>query len=159
MRTTGLKKMGLLVVLLVLPKFAMAATATAQALANVIAQLTITKERDLNFGDLVAGSVAVPVPADPSEVRAAKFMVAGQPNAEFNITLPADGSVIMRTAGGGSPETEIGVNTFASLPATRGTIDPAGSAELFVGATSADLLPTQAQGGYTGDFVVEVVYP
>ncbi len=154
-----MKNLGLVLVLLVLPKMAMAVSATAQATANVVAQLAITTERDLTFGELVAGSSGVSIPADPGEERTAKFLVAGQPNAEFDIILPGDDTVTMITNGGGSPETTIAVNSFASFPAIRGIIQENGTESLFVGATSADLLAEQAGGAYAGDFVVEVLYP
>ena len=134
-----------------------AATGTAKAQMKVLSTINVTKVSDLLFAEASAGAAAETVNADTTETaQNASFDVTGEPNRAVTVNLPADGTVFMRTAGGGSPTTEVAVNGFTSNALTN--IDASGVSQLFVGATRADLDVAQQAGDYEADFDVEVIY-
>ena len=136
-----------------------AASAIGRAVQVVVASLTISKVSDLDFGTAPQGDIAKTVaPGAAENAENASFDVVGNANAVYNITLPADGTIKMVTAGGGAPDKEISVDGFASFPAASGTLDVAGKQLLLVGATRAALLANQTPGNYAGDFTVTVAY-
>ena len=143
--------------LLVSVNQAHAVNGTAKAKMKVINALEVTQVSDLIFNEAAAGAAAETIDHDGQETaNNASFTVAGEANRAITVTLPADGVVKMATGGGGSPDSEIAVDTFTSnAPAAIGG---AGTVDLFVGATRAALSPTQAAGDYEADFTVDVVY-
>jgi hypothetical protein len=129
-------------------------TKTATATATIVATINMTKEVDLNFGNLavtnVSGTVVLaPMSGTPTRtpsggvtlpnvagtVTAAKFVVTGQPNYTFAITVPgvSEPTTITNTTGTGG-ETMI-VDNFLSNPTPTGQLDAGGSATFYVGAT------------------------
>ena len=152
----------LLALVIALPSAsALAASDTAQALQIVEAALAITKQSDLDFGFGVQGDGPKTVYSNGTEdAENASFLVTGEPNKAYSITLPNDGDVNMITSGGGSSETTIAVNAFESTPAAgaNGQLDGIGQQELFVGATRDALLPNQQAGSYADTFTVTVLY-
>lgn len=143
---------------------AYAATATADAKAEIVAALDITKETDLDFAQVVAGGTDGTVIMTPGGVRsatggttlgngpgsAASFHVTGAANATYAITLPS--SVTLE-----SGLNTMLVDTFTSDPTPTGTLDGTGNQTLNVGATLH--VPTgQATGNYSHSFDVTVAY-
>lgn len=141
---------------LVIPVFsADAASTTANALQTVVAAIQIVKVADLNFGSAPQG--------DPLKLVApaagADFTVSGAASTAYTISLPADATVIMQTAGGGLYK-DIPVNSFVSTPAAgaNGMLGAGGTQTLRVGATRAALDASQVLGAYTASFTVDVIY-
>jgi hypothetical protein len=133
------------------------AQATAKAKMRVVTAVAVTTVSDLIFADAAAGAAPETVIADSSETASnASFTVTGEANRAVVVTLPADSTVKMTTAGGGSSDNEIAVNSFTSSPLTA--ISGTGSSDLFVGATRDALSLTQTSGDYEADFVVDVAY-
>lgn len=134
-----------------------AATSTAKAQMKVLSAIEITKNSDLLFADATPGTVEEQVAADTQETNQnASFSITGEPDKAIVISLPIDGTVVMKKNGGGTADTEIPVNSFTSnsIP----TLDASGSALLYVGATRATLSQTQERGDYEADFQVDVIY-
>lgn len=143
------------------------ATATANASATIVTPISITKNTDMNFGNVATngtvGTVVlapdggrtstggVTLPATAGTVTAASFAVAGSGSYTYAITLPV--SVVI--SNGANVMT---VNTFTSSPATTGTLT-AGAQTLTIGAT-LNLIASQVAGTYTSatPFSVTVNY-
>jgi hypothetical protein len=133
------------------------AQATAKAKMKVVTAVAVNTVSDLIFNDAAAGEPAQSVTDVGQETPAnASFTITGEANRAIIVTLPGDGVVKMATAGGGSSDNEIAVDSFISN--NPATISGSGSSDLFVGATRAALSPTQTSGDYESDFVVEVAY-
>ena len=144
------------------------ATASANANAAVIADITLTKTADMNFGDVIAGAtlgtVVLTAAASPSRsvtggtelgnsgvVSSATFTVGGEGSSTYSITLPSTDVTIT------SGVNTMTVNTFTSSPSGTGALT-AGSQTLYVGAT-LNVAASQASGSdYTGSFNVTVAY-
>ena len=144
------------------------ATTSANANAAIIADITLTKTADMNFGDVIAGSalgtVVLTAAASPSRsttggtelgnsgsVSSATFTVGGEGSSTYSITLPSSDVTI--TSGANT----MTVNTFTSSPSGTGTLS-GGSETLYVGAT-LNVAASQASGNdYTGSFNVTVAY-
>lgn len=148
------------------------AQATATATATIITPISIAKNIDMNFGNVVtstapgtvvltpagtrtANAGASILAAQPGTVTAAAFTVSGSAGLTYTITLPA--SV---TINNGVPS--MIVNTFTSTPvagAGTGTIGVGGTQALSVGAT-LNVAANQAAGVYTSGtaFTVTVGY-
>ncbi len=156
-----------MVSLTAIPVFAAqnSASTSANATARIITAIAITKNTDLNFGDVVPGTSIGTVVVTPagarsstggaslgngSAVTAATFSVTGQGSETYAVTLPASITI----NGGGSSMT---VDTFASTPNGTGTLSAGGSDTLSVGAT-LNVGASQAVGTYTGSFSVTVAY-
>jgi len=140
-------------------KQANAASTTADALQTVTAAISIAKVSDLDFGTGAQGDGAKAVaPGAAENAENASFTVTGEASQAYTISLPADGSVVMSTGGGGTADTEIGVEGFTSFPDTTGTLGAGGTETLYVGATRDALRATQTPGSYSGVFTVTVVY-
>lgn len=138
-----------------------AATTTGTATQVVTTAISITNVSDLDFGSAPQGDASKQVlPGSSENTENGSFTVSGQANTAYTITLPANGVVIMETAGGGTADKQIAVDSFASFPAAgaNGLLSGAGSQSLFVGGTRAALLSTQVAGSYTGTYQVIVVY-
>ena len=128
-----------------------AVSATATASATIVATLQISKQVDMDFGNLAVnannGTCVLPPDANPvrtitggvqlpavvGTVTAAQFQVDGEANYTFDITLPSTDLVITNTTSGNS-ETMI-VNTFTSTPSGSGQLSAGGQATIYVGAT------------------------
>ena len=141
------------------------ATGTAQASANIVTPISITKNIDLNFGNIAASGSAFTVklstagertstggagtlPSVNGTVTAAEFTAAGLSGATYAVTLP---STITITAGTTNNMT---VDNFVSSSTnilTDGSETFKVGATLYVGAN-------QVAGAYTGNFNVTVNY-
>lgn len=134
-----------------------AAQATGRALMRVIQSLSVTNVSDLIFSEASAGAASETIAPDQTETaQNASFEITGEPNRPINISLPADGTVTMTTAGGGTADSEIAVAQFQSNSPAQ--IEATGKVNLFVGATRAALSATQVVGDYEGTFIVDVVH-
>ncbi len=139
--------------------FAYSASDNAQALQTVESAISIAHQSDLDFGTAVQGDAQLTVDPDSVETASnASFLVTGEPNKAYTITLPSDGDVVMITNGGATTDEQISVNSFTSSPSGGGMLDGSGQEELFVGATREALHPTQLSGDYSDSFTVTVVY-
>jgi len=143
-------------------------TATATSSATIITPITITKNADLNFGNLAvnatAGTVALPaaalatrvasggvtLPAVNGTPTAAKFTVTGLAGSIYTISLPA--SIVLTS----------GLNTMTYTtsfsPASLGALT-SGDNIIYVGGTLT-VGASQLAGTYTNatDLVVRVDY-
>ena len=145
-----------------------AATGAGTSTATIVTPITITPVLPLAFGKIdaktggtvtmsVAGartSSGVPVLMTTGNTsNQATFTIGGEANATYAITLPADG-VVTLTDGVKAP---MAVDTFASNPATTGTLDGTGAQTVNVGAVLT-VGNAQAAGSYSGSFNVIVEY-
>jgi len=151
------------------------ASDSANALANVITPISIVRNTDMAFGNLVAvnggGTVVVPaLPGNPNRggtaalmpivsgtVSAAKFTASGQSGYAYTLTLPTTGEL---TTGGAVPGFEVmGISDFTAknlagdAPGNLGE----GSEEFYVGAT-LQVGSSQWAGIYVGSVNVAVNY-
>ncbi|MCK4857239.1 MAG: DUF4402 domain-containing protein [candidate division Zixibacteria bacterium] len=142
--------------------------AAGSANAAIIADITLTKTADMNFGDVIAGAtlgtVVLTAAASPersvtggtelgnsTSVSSATFTVGGEGTSTYSITLPTSDVTIT------SGENEMTVNTFTSSPSGTGLLS-GGTQTLYVGAT-LNVAADQASGSnYTGSFNVTVAY-
>ncbi|HTL06956.1 MAG TPA: DUF4402 domain-containing protein [Chitinophagaceae bacterium] len=133
------------------------ATATATATATIVTPISITKNVDMNFGNVavqtgtggtvvltpagarsITGGVTLPVVN--GTVTAASFTVDGQGTYTYAITLPSTDLTIS------SGSNSMIVNTFTSTPSATGALT-AGTQTLNVGAT-LNVSAAQAAGVY-----------
>jgi len=136
--------------------------ATADAAATIIAPLTITKNVDLNFGNIASGSAAGSVVLSPAggrtatnvilpnvtgTVSAAQFTVNGLAGANYSLTLPPSATI------SSGSETMV-INNFTS---NATNVLTGGSETFSVGATIS-IAANQPAGLYTGNFSVTVDY-
>jgi hypothetical protein len=153
--------------LLFAPSVSAQATATANASATIVTPISISKNTDMNFGNIATngtvGTVVlspasgrtftggVSLPATTGTVTAASFTVEGSGSYTYAITLPS--SVIIT-----SGSDQMTVDNFTSTPATTGTLS-SGSQTITIGAT-LNLIASQAEGAYTSatPFAVTVNY-
>src|SRR5665811_1619631 len=110
--------------------FAQNPSATALTSATIVTPIAITKNTDMNFGNIVAGAagtvdlsvlnartatgVTLPT-ATPGTVSAAVFTVTGLANSTYAITLPSSFTIL----GAGTPMT---VDNFVSTPSSTSTL-------------------------------------
>jgi hypothetical protein len=143
-------------------------SATATATATILSPISITKNADLSFGNIIAGpggtvtvstadtragvGVTLPV-ATPGTVTSARFTVNGTGTSTYAITLPAN-HTITRV---GFAET-MTVDNFTSTPSGTGAL-VGGTQELVVGARLT-VGAAQVPGTYTNaaGFTVTVNY-
>jgi hypothetical protein len=145
---------------------AASASDTANANATIIDPIAIAKQYDLDFGAAAPGALAGTVVMAPSGSRsstggvslsnlnngaAASFLVSGQANANYAITLP--GSIVLNGPGLNT----MTADTFTSNPSLTGNLGVGGSQTVNVGAT-LNVAANQVAGSYTGTFVVSVDY-
>lgn len=129
---------------------------------------TLTNNSPLSFGSFTAGaggSVTVAPGGGRSKAgavilvnqgvpaAAAQFTISGTPSAMFDITLPANGTVLLSDGASGS----MAVNNFTSSPSGSGMLSGGGTQTINVGATLT-VGGAQAPGGYSGSFNVTVNY-
>lgn len=141
-----------------------AATATANATANVIEPLTITKTVDLNFADIShdggAGTVTVSSGSIISATgtaqllggtaSAAEFDVSGDGTRAYDITFPAASTTISNGTD------SITINNF--VDSASGSSALLGGADTFTVGATLNFVGTESSGSYTGTFDVEVNY-
>lgn len=143
------------------------ATATANASATIVTPISITKNSDMNFGNIATngavGTVVlspasartftggVTLPATTGIVTAASFTVQGSDTYTYAITLPL--SVIIENG-----VNQMIVDNFTSTPDATGTL-ASGEEIINIGAT-LNLTASQAEGEYTSatPFSVTVNY-
>ena len=142
------------------------ATGTAQAAANIVTPISITKNIDLNFGNIAASgsnfTVALStdgvrtstggtgtLPSVIGTVTAAEFTVAGLTGATYAVTLPTSTTI---TAG----ENSMTVNGFESNSTSTYTLT--GGSDTFKVGASLIVKANQVAGAYTGNFNVTVNY-
>jgi hypothetical protein len=133
-------------------------TATASTSATIITPIAITKDVNLNFGNVavsptLGGTVVLPtsgartktggvtLPVVTGTVTPASFTVTGEGNSTYSITLPS--SAITLTSASGS----MTVENFISNPSNTGTLSN-GTQEIKVGAT-LNVGAAQPAGTYT----------
>lgn len=131
-----------------------AASTTADSLITIILQLSITKDRDLQFAQRAQGGLSETV--TPASGSSAEFTVTGAPNTAYTITLPT--SIDMITGDGVGVTKRIEVNTFAHNAGGSPTTDGDGEVTINVGASHGAILANQVVGSYVGAFTVEVAY-
>ena len=159
---------------LVLTAFAVNANAqaTATATATIVTPISITKNVDMNFGNIAVqastggtvilapagtrttgGAGGVTLPVVNGTVTAASFTVNGNNSYTYAITLPS--SAVTLT---GPAAATMDATAFTSTPSGTGTLSGAGAQTLLVGATLT-VAAAQAAGVYTsGNFNVTVNY-
>lgn len=143
------------------------ATATANASATIVTPISISKNSDMNFGNIATdgtvGTVVlspaggrtitggVTLPAAAGTVTAASFTVNGSGSYTYAITLPSTLTI-------NSGTDAMIVNDFTSTPSATGTL-ASGTQTITVGAT-LNLVASQAEGTYTSTtpFAVTVNY-
>ncbi len=142
------------------------ASAMANASANVIQGIKMSRVSDLQFGSFVSG-IPGTVTISPSgsrsangplalssanyPVSAASFLITGEDSLVFNIILPDSASLQ------GPSGSKMTVNQFVSNPSHTGTLSSRGTATLSVGAT-LNVGSNQTGGTYSGTFPVTVTY-
>ena len=145
-------------------------TGTANASATIVTPISIVKQGDLAFGNIIAdadgGTVTVSsagviersgvaAPSIAGTSSAASFKVDGLAGATYSIGLPADNAIILKKDGTSTVATEqmklTGFTNNAKKTLTSGT-------ETFgVGAT-LNVIAGQVAGNYTATFDVTVNY-
>jgi hypothetical protein len=150
-------------------------TRTATAAATIITPITLTKDVDLNFGNVVSsvagGTVDLSAAASPTRtatgvslavanpgtVTAAKFSVGGASGYTYAITLPIGASPVTLTRVGNTETMTAG--TFTSTPSGTGTISGVAIDDvIYVGAT-LNVGANQVAGSYLStNFNVTVAY-
>lgn len=136
------------------------------AAAGSTAEISVSPVQELAFGKFVAVSSGT-VTLSPAGARTAsgsiqlapsgawacaQFMVSGDPNLTYSISLPVDGSVTLH-----SGANSMALNGFTSNPAGTGRLGGGGAQTLMVGATLS-VAHSQAIGSYSGTFGVTVNY-
>lgn len=144
------------------------ATTTANVGARIVTAISISKDVDMDFGDVVTGgtigTVVLSAAASPTRtptggttlgnnttVAAGAFTVSGQAASTYAITLPS--SPVTITTGAD----DMTVDTFTSTPSGTGVLNGGGTQALYVGAT-LHVGANQVSGTYTGTFDVTVTY-
>jgi hypothetical protein len=143
------------------------ATATANATANIITPITITKNTDLSFGNIIANSSGgtvtiatnsdvptysgVAAPSTQGTRTRAEFKVQGMSGVNFHITLPEDDVIELTGPQGATPMSldNFGHNSDEVLTEGTNTFQ--------VGAT-LNVNADQATGEYSASFPVTVSY-
>lgn len=139
-------------------------TATAQAKAKVLKQISVTKAADLDFGTIVVSTSAGTVAIDASgsrtcdaaltcsgTVSAAAFTIGGTRNEA--VTITSDAAVTLINADDGSQ-----TMTASLVRSANGlTLSNAGKGTFNVGGTLS-VAASQLDGLYSGDFNVTVDY-
>jgi Mat/Ecp fimbriae major subunit len=138
---------------------AQAATATATAKAQILQQLTVTKNTDLDYATIVTGAAASTVIVTPAGARtcgvglvctgtatAASFGVVGTIGQVATVSVPA---TVTLTSGANSMSSTLVSSTALMTLAATNNFQVGGT--LAVGASQAD-------GAYAGNFTVTVNY-
>lgn len=141
---------------------AQAATATATAKAEILQQITVTKNADLDYAVIVTGAAASTVQVSTAGVRtcgvgltctntatAADFSVAGTTGKVVTISVPA--SVTLNSGANSMSSTLVGSASTMTISATAANNKFQVGGTLSVGANQAD-------GVYSNTFTVTVNY-
>lgn len=143
-----------------------AAVANATVGASIIGSLTTTTALNLSFGNLSAGPIPGTVVISSAGNRTstggaavtgggisspATFVLVGNPNATYAITLPA--FITISDSGANS----MIVDNFESTPAGTGLLDAGGNQILTVGGR-LNVLANQISGSYYGVLAITIVY-
>jgi hypothetical protein len=142
----------------------------ATASASIILPLTVTKLKDMDFGDLsisatAAGTAVLEPNADAFSTtggvtgiggtpHCAEFLGAAQSNSVVNIKVPTQPSTLTRVGG---TET-ITASNFTLQGQNKRALAKAASFTFRVGAT-LNVPAGQVEGTYVGTFTVTVQYP
>lgn len=100
-----------------------------------------------------SGDVTLMLGAQFEQGSSAVFDVSGEPNATYQILLPADQEVMLAGSRGGS----MTLSSFTSSPSGQGQLGPLGSQTLRVGATLT-VGSNQTPGAYAGSLNVTIVF-
>lgn len=132
-----------------------AVTSDAGAHAKIIAPITITKQRDLEFGTILRPTSATPVAVTLAATSGATtsagsgaFTTGSSQSAQFDVTGNAAYTVSAAFSGGIAS-----LSPTASLSATSGTTDQT----IYVGG-SFNVSSATAAGDYTGTVTLTVQY-
>jgi hypothetical protein len=150
-------------------------SATANASALIIQPITVTKDRDIEFGTLVkprTGSAKVTVdntgtrtlgagiasPTSSATPTSAKFTIRGEGAQAMTVAVPASfdltngaSTLTVTTSNDGS------IAASGTTKTLSGALGAEGSYEVLVGG-EFDLASTTATGTYTGSFTVTAAY-
>ena len=129
--------------------------------AKVITALTITKNQDLNFGDVAQGQIKrVPIVS----AKATKFTVLGEPSHNVTFTLMAPAHLTDASANTLPYTSFVNYNTVDDPNASSDLADKAtvpfssaGALYVYLGGEVA-ASAAQARGAYSGTFTVQVDY-
>lgn len=147
-------------------KDSFAATTSTSVDANIVSTINLVAQNGIVFGDISASSIpgSVSIDVDGSRTTTggatvnsntsatpARYEVTGDPNALYNITLPA--SVVITSSAGDN----MIVDNFISSPSVNGQLDSGGRQNLTVGATMR-VGSFQPFGAYTGMLATTVEY-
>jgi hypothetical protein len=97
------------------------------------------------------GGVTLPITNTP---KAARFVVSGQADYTYVVTLPADDAIVITN---GTPADDMSLTDFASSVDLGGVLDGSGSQTIYVGAM-LHVAGNQTPDDYTGTFTVHVDY-
>jgi hypothetical protein len=155
------------------------ASANANGGAQIVTAITISKNQDLLFGQIVSDPTGGTVTVTPAGVRtasentllgqsgsvhatvqAASFAITGMPGYLYTVTLPTIDitNPVTITSGAGGTGLTMTLDTFtsATLSGTT-TLSSGGTDTLTVGA-NLNVGANQLTGYYTGSFSVTVAY-
>jgi hypothetical protein len=138
---------------------------TLAPFAAAAASLGISHIQPLSFGRFVAANGSLTLAPSGTRVTSggvtalqtdpgqpAQFLVTGDPDTVYAISLPVDGTVSLSNGAQSIP-----VNGFTSSPGATGVLPGGGSQVLRVGAR-LDVVKGMPYGGYSGSFQVVVDY-
>jgi len=129
--------------------------------AFIVELLGTRKIQDMRFSGVGRGPIPVGAPADtifPWDVNAAVFELTGSPFLTYTVTLPENGTTIMKTLGGDFADEQIRVNSFSYLSQNSGSLDADGRDLIRIGATRDAIRPTQRVGPYSTTFEIIVTF-
>ena len=155
---------------LLVPAAAVGAPASAPSTgkATVLKSLSVLKQADLDFGELVvsgagtavidpvSGAMTTTGPVTPigSTARPATFTATGSRNSVVIIHVPSSPVTLTRVGGGGT----MTVSDWTLDGKINRRIPPDSAFNFSVGGT-LNIGAAQAEGTYTGTFAVTVQYP
>ena len=134
-------------------------TASASATATIVTPISITKNVDMNFGNIAVTSSGgtvilaaagtrtktggITLPVVTGTVTAAQFTVTGEGTYTYDITLPSSAVTLTKSGGGATMDATSFTHSAGGSPALT-----AGSQVFNVGATLT-VAAAQAAGAYT----------
>ncbi|MFZ4621813.1 MAG: DUF4402 domain-containing protein [Bacteroidota bacterium] len=142
---------------------------TANSTASVIQGINLVGQKDLRFGiiipDVLPGTVIInPVRArtktggpylvnqgSTTQWGPAQFVVSGEPNTAYSITLPYNGIIIIVGM------EMMDVDEWTSYPSSNTSLSASGTQTFYVGGT-LHVEGNQHWGSYSGAFTVTVHY-
>ncbi len=147
--------------------FLLAAAAWGGLSEPAAAQVALTKNSDLNFGSMVAGSSAGTVTVSPtgavSSTGGVTLVLASTTPATYTLTRGRSGNPSMQytiqlptTVTISSGANSMTVGGFQNTPPTTGNLPKSASIPIGVGAT-LDVGANQPSGSYSGSFLMTVV--